>query len=152
MVNYLRVVLGKIDFYEPIIPLIKEGLEKSGQNKIIDLCSGCGGSIEQVMKKIKHKHPGQILKKYYLDEMEITAYRLAIETKMSQIRVSEIINGKRAITANTAMRLSKFFGNSARFWMNLQNNYDMTKINKKDKKAIDSLDKYQIALIGTKIS
>ena len=52
MVDYLRFILGKIDFYQPIVPLLFEGLEKSGQNKIVDLCSGGGGAMEQVMKNL----------------------------------------------------------------------------------------------------
>lgn len=95
------------------------------------------------MKRIIHKHPGQILKKYFLDDMGITPYRLAKETKMSQIRVSEITRGERSITVNTALRLSNFFGNSFQFWMNLQNSYDMHKINKKELNKINQIYKFK---------
>ena len=95
------------------------------------------------MKRIIHKHPGQILKEYFLNDMGITPYRLAKNTKMSQIRISEIIRGKRSITINTALRLSKFFGNSFQFWMNLQNSYNMHKINKTELEKINQIRKFK---------
>lgn len=94
------------------------------------------------MKKLTHKHPGQILKEYFLEDLNITPYRLAKETKMAQIRVSEILNAKRSITANTALRLSKFFSNSFQFWMNLQSNYDKNKIKKSELRKIDQINRY----------
>ena len=57
--------------------------------------------------------------------MGITAYKLAKDINIDQTRVSEIINGKRAVSIDTALRLAKFFGNSAEFWMNLQNHYEL---------------------------
>ena len=99
------------------------------------------------MKKIQHKHPGAILKEYFLGEMNITPYRLAKETKMSQMRISEIIRGKRSITVNTAVRLSKFFGNSFQFWMNLQNNFDKNILKNSELKIINQIHKYDEAVI-----
>ncbi|MDX8396238.1 MAG: HigA family addiction module antitoxin [Mariprofundaceae bacterium] len=61
----------------------------------------------------------------FLEEMGVTAYRLSKETGMAQTRVGDIINKGRSITADTAMRLGKFFGTSAQFWMNLQAAYDL---------------------------
>ncbi len=92
--------------------------------------------------QIKHKHPGIILREYYLKELNISAYKLAKATNMAQIRVSEILKGKRSITANTALRLSKFFGNSFQYWMNLQNNYDKSKIKKTELNRIKSIQQY----------
>jgi len=77
------------------------------------------------MKKLDNIHPGEILKKEFLDPMEISAYRLSKETFIPQTRISEIINRKRRITADTALRFSKFFGTSAKFWLGLQNDYDL---------------------------
>lgn len=77
------------------------------------------------MTKLKNIHPGEILLEEFLDPMDITAYRLSKSIHTSQTRISEIIKGRRSITADTALRLSKFFGNSANFWLGLQNDYDL---------------------------
>jgi len=77
------------------------------------------------MEKLKNIHPGEILNEEFLVPLGISAYRLAKETFIPQTRVSEIIKGNRRITADTALRLSKFFGNSPRFWLGLQNDYDL---------------------------
>lgn len=77
------------------------------------------------MEKLKNIHPGEILLEEFLIPMEISAYRLAKETFIPQTRVSEIIKGNRRITADTALRLSKFFGTSPKFWLGLQDDYDL---------------------------
>ncbi|EQA36413.1 addiction module antidote protein HigA [Leptospira inadai serovar Lyme str. 10] len=77
------------------------------------------------MKKIPNVHPGEILYEEFLLPMNITAYRLAKETKLNPTRISEIIHGKRGISADTALRFSKFFGNSVEFWMGIQNEYEI---------------------------
>ena len=77
------------------------------------------------MEKLRNIHPGEILNEEFLMPLGISAYRLAKETFIPQTRVSEILKGNRRITADTALRLSKFFGNSARFWLGLQNDYDL---------------------------
>jgi addiction module HigA family antidote len=77
------------------------------------------------MEKLKNIHPGEILLEEFLIPMEISAYRLAKETFLPQTRISEIIKGKRRITADTAIRFSKFFGTSAKFWLGLQDDYDL---------------------------
>lgn len=86
------------------------------------------------MKKIPNIHPGEILSEEFLIPMGISAYRLAKETKINPTRVSEIVNGKRGISADTALRFSKFFGNSVEFWMGIQDEYEIreerTKISK----------------------
>jgi addiction module HigA family antidote len=76
-------------------------------------------------KKLPPIHPGEILKTEFLDEMEISAYRLAKDTGMPQSRVGKIIAGERAITADTALRLGQYFGTTPGFWLNLQNHYDL---------------------------
>ncbi len=76
-------------------------------------------------ERLPNIHPGEILQKEFLEPMNISAYRLAKEINVSEARISEIIHGKRAITADTAIRFSKFFGTSAEFWLNLQNLYDL---------------------------
>ena len=64
-----------------------------------------------------------------LDDYNITAYKLAKDTRMPRTRVSEILNGKRSVTIDTAFRLSKYFGNSVKQWLNLQQSYDLYKFN-----------------------
>lgn len=70
-------------------------------------------------------HPGEILNFEFLEPLEITAYRLSKDLKIPQTRISEIIKGNRRITADTALRLSKYFGNSAKFWLGIQDDYDI---------------------------
>ncbi len=77
------------------------------------------------MEKLKNTHPGQILNNEFLIPLGISAYRLAKETFIPQTRVSEILKGNRRITADTALRLSKYFGNSPKFWLGLQNDFDL---------------------------
>jgi antitoxin HigA-1 len=77
------------------------------------------------MKKIKPIHPGEILAEEFLDPMQISQYRLAKSIKVSPRRINEIVHGTRSITANTALRLAKFFGSSPEFWLNLQSHYDL---------------------------
>jgi addiction module HigA family antidote len=77
------------------------------------------------MKTLKNIHPGEILIEEFLIPMEISAYRLAKETFIPQTRISEIVKGKRRITADTALRFSKYFGTSAKFWLGLQDDYDL---------------------------
>lgn len=77
------------------------------------------------MAKLENIHPGEILKEEFLIPLEISAYKLAKETFMPQTRISEILKGRRRITADTALRLSKFFGTSPKFWLGLQDDYDL---------------------------
>jgi addiction module HigA family antidote len=80
------------------------------------------------MKKLRHIYPGEILLEEFLIPMEITAYRLAKETFIPQTRISEIIKGNRRITADTAIRFANFFGTSAKFWLGLQDDFDLEEI------------------------
>ena len=75
--------------------------------------------------------PGEILQEEFLEPLGISAYRLAKETRLSAMRISEIINKQRAITAETAVKFSKFFGNSPQFWLNLQTDYEIYKAKEK---------------------
>lgn len=79
------------------------------------------------MAKIKKIHPGEILKEEFLTPLNITMYRLAKDIDVPAIRISEIVKGNRAITADTALRLGKYFNNSPEFWLNLQLHYDLAK-------------------------
>ena len=70
-------------------------------------------------------HPGEILSEEFMRPLEVTQYRLAKETEVPPRRINEIVQGHRAITADTALRLAKFFGTSEMFWLNLQARYDL---------------------------
>lgn len=87
------------------------------------------------MKRLANIHPGEILLEEFLRPLEITAYRLSKDTEIPQTRISQIIKGKRRITADTALRLASYFGTSAKFWLGLQDDYDIEE-EKKDKKDI----------------
>ena len=76
-------------------------------------------------KKMAPVHPGEILDVEFLQPMGITQYRLAKSISVSPRRINEIIKGSRSVTANTALRLARFFGTSDRFWLNLQSSFDL---------------------------
>jgi len=94
------------------------------------------------MKKIKNIHPGEILKEEFLEEYHISAYKLAKDTNIPATRISQIVKGKRSITADTALRFSKYFGTTPDFWLGLQMEYDIreeSSLKAKEIKAIKSL-------------
>jgi len=76
-------------------------------------------------EKLPPIHPGEILSEEFLKPMKISQYRLAKDIGVSPRRINEIVHGKRAISPNTALRLSRYFGMSERFWLNLQARYDL---------------------------
>ena len=93
------------------------------------------------MPQLKNIHPGEVLQEEFLLPLGISAYKLSKDISIPQTRVSQILKGKRRITADTALRFSKYFGTSAKFWLGLQNDFDleeesMTK--KEELKAIPS--------------
>ena len=88
-------------------------------------------------------HPGEILKHEFLLPLKITSYRLSKEIHVPVPRVNDIINEKRGISADTALRLAKFFGNSAQFWMNLQDRYEIRKTLMEAGDDIESIHLYQ---------
>ncbi len=87
------------------------------------------------MERLSNIHPGEILLEEFLKPLDITAYRLSKDTEIPQTRISQIIKGKRRITADTALRLSSYFGNSPKFWLGLQDDFDIEE-EKKTKKEI----------------
>ncbi len=76
-------------------------------------------------KKMAPIHPGEILKEEFLDEMGITQYKLAKDISVPARRINEIVHQKRAISADTALRLGRYFGMAPQFWINLQSHYDL---------------------------
>jgi antitoxin HigA-1 len=91
------------------------------------------------MERLSNIHPGEVLLEEFLKPNNISAYKLSKDIGIPQTRTSEIIKGNRSITADTALRLSYYFGNSAKFWLGLQNDFDLEeqkKIKAKDLKRI----------------
>ena len=91
------------------------------------------------MKTLRNIHPGEILLEEFLIPLGITAYRLSKDTGIPQTRISAIIKGNRRITADTALRFSKYFGNSAKFWLGLQDDFDIEEENKVLKSILDTI-------------
>ncbi|WP_031525862.1 HigA family addiction module antitoxin [Dyadobacter crusticola] len=77
------------------------------------------------MEKLGNIHPGEVLQEEFLIPLGISAYKLAKDTSIPQTRISEIIKGRRRITADTALRLAKYFGTSPKFWLGLQDDFDL---------------------------
>lgn len=95
------------------------------------------------MKNLRNIHRGEVLNEEFLTPLAISAYKLAKDTEMPQTRVSAIINGNRRITADTALRLAKYFGNSAKFWLGLQDDFDIEEENHHLKNTLSSIKKFQ---------
>ena len=77
------------------------------------------------VQKIAPVHPGEVLREEFLRPLGISQYRLARDISVPPRRINEIVHGKRSITADTALRLARYFGTSERFWLNLQTRYDL---------------------------
>lgn len=87
---------------------------------------------------LRFPHPGEILLTEFLEPMGVTQYRLAVDLKIPHSRVTTIIRGRRAISPDTALRLSRYFGTSAEFWIGLQQEYDLRKARAESGKDIES--------------
>lgn len=92
------------------------------------------------MSKLNNIHPGEILEEEFLKPMGITAYKLSQDIGVPQTRTSQILKGRRRITADTALRLSKYFGTSAKFWLGLQNDYDIEEEQKNIKSELEQIE------------
>lgn len=95
------------------------------------------------MDRLPNIHPGEILLEEFLKPLEISAYKLSMEIGIPQTRISEIIKGRRRITADTAIRLSRYFGNSAKFWLGLQNDFDLEEEHSEKIKEFSRIRKYK---------
>jgi antitoxin HigA-1 len=94
------------------------------------------------MKKLVNIHPGEILRYEFLEPLKISAYRLSKDLKIPQTRISQILKGNRRITADTALRLSKYFENSAKFWLGLQDDYDIEEEREDKQTELKEIKKY----------
>jgi len=95
------------------------------------------------MEKLANIHPGEVLMEEFLNPLKISAYKLAKDLKIPQTRISEILKGKRRITADTALRLSNYFGNSAKFWLGLQDDYDIEEQYSAKEEELNSIKNYK---------
>lgn len=95
--------------------------------------------------RLPNIHPGEILRMEFLEPLEITSYRLSKDIGVAQTRISEILSEKRSITADTALRLAKYFGNSAQFWMNLQTQYDLRQAQEENQEIYNHIPVTQLA-------
>ena len=96
------------------------------------------------MEKLANIHPGEILYHEFLVPLKITAYRISKEIRIPQTRISEIIKGNRRITADTALRLSKYFGNSAKFWLGIQDDFDIEEGKEKKETELNEIKQLEI--------
>jgi antitoxin HigA-1 len=95
------------------------------------------------MKRLRNIHPGEVLQEEFLVPLGISAYKLSKDLGIPQTRVSEILKGNRRITADTALRLSKYFGNSAKFWLGLQDDFDLEEEQQLKSKELQLIPHYQ---------
>lgn len=100
------------------------------------------------MEKLKNIHPGEILLEEFLIPLEITSYRLSKDLKIPQTRISEITKGNRRITADTALRLSQYFGNSAKFWLGLQDDFDIEEGTENKRQELESIKRFNVQKVA----
>ena len=98
-----------------------------------------------MQKKISNIHPGEVLLEEFLQPMNLSQNKLANELKVAPRRINEIVHGKRSITADTAIRLGKYFGIEAAWWLNLQNLYDLEELTRNKSMIYTSIHKYRKA-------
>lgn len=94
------------------------------------------------MKRLRNIHPGEVLQEEFLVPLGITAYRLSKDIGIPQTRLSAIIKGNRRVTADTAVRFSKYFGNSAKFWLGLQDDFDIEEESMSLKEELNSIPRF----------
>ena len=96
------------------------------------------------MRKLKNIHPGEVLMEEFLLPLNISAYRLSKDIGIPQTRISEILKLNRRITADTALRLSIYFGNSPKFWLGLQDDYDLEEERNSKEKEFNLIREYKV--------
>jgi addiction module HigA family antidote len=99
------------------------------------------------MNHIKNIHPGEVLKEEFLLPLQLSVYRLSQDTGIPQSRLSAIVHGKRRITADTAIRFGRYFGNSAKFWLGLQDDFDIEEEQRDNPGSFATIQKFQVPAI-----
>ena len=95
------------------------------------------------MRKLKNIHPGEVLQEEFLVPLGLSAYKLSKDIGIPQTRISEILKGNRRVTADTALRLSRYFGNSAKFWLGIQDDFDIEEEKRTKSKELESIEQYR---------
>jgi addiction module HigA family antidote len=100
--------------------------------------------MAKVTKKTKpvwgwNIHPGEILREEYMKPLDLSVYALAKELKLTRPRLNDIVLERRAITADTAIRLAKYFGTTSQFWMNMQSSYELREAEDANRKIVESI-------------
>lgn len=128
-----------------IIQNIKASLKKGSKiNKVIFYYL-IVKEVTSSKYRIPNIHPGEVLLEEFLTPLNLSAYKLSKDINIPQTRISAILKGKRRITADTALRLSRYFGNSAKFWLGLQDDYDIEESNKEKILDLIQIEKMTIA-------
>jgi addiction module HigA family antidote len=96
------------------------------------------------MKTLANVHPGEILMEEFLIPMNVTAYKLSKSLSIPQTRISAILKGNRGITADTALRFSLYFGNSAKFWLGLQDDYELEEAQRTMQRELKKIKKIEV--------
>lgn len=91
------------------------------------------------MRTLKNIHPGEVLREEFLTPLRVSAYKLSKDISIPQTRISQILKGKRRVTADTALRLSRYFGTSPKFWLGLQDDYDLEEEGRAGRKEIKAI-------------
>ncbi|MEP1096225.1 MAG: HigA family addiction module antitoxin [Cyclobacteriaceae bacterium] len=97
------------------------------------------------MEKLPNIHPGEVLAEEFLSPLGITAYKLSKDLNIPQTRISEILKKNRRITADTALRLSRYFGNTPKFWLGLQDDFDLEEELNSNADQLRAIDKFEIS-------
>ena len=93
-------------------------------------------------ERLRNIHPGEVLAEEFLGPLAITAYRLAKDIRVPATRVAEILHGRRAITADTALRFARYFGTSAKFWLGLQQDFDLEEENQAKSADLERIQRF----------
>jgi addiction module HigA family antidote len=101
-------------------------------------------SVKSKTARLPNVHPGEVLLEEFLKPLKITQYRLARRLGIPESRVSEIVNGERGITADTALRLARFFGTSHELWLNLQDRYDVEEVRREKGSEIQRIPRFEL--------
>ena len=94
-------------------------------------------------RRLQNVHPGEVLDMEFLEPLGVSMYRLAKDIRVPVTRIAEIVHGRRAVTADTALRLSRYFGTSAKFWLGLQEDHDLEEESRARARELDAIPSFQ---------